>query len=57
MKAGDLVRIYSHYKLEGTICIVTEVMPPTGKVRTRYRVYLPNGNITWFYNDQLRKVS
>ncbi len=57
MESGDLVRIYSHYKLEGTICIVTEVMPPTGKVRTRYRVYLPNGNITWFYNDQLRKVS
>jgi len=57
MQVGDLVRIYSHYKLEGSIAIVTEVIPPTSGVRTRYRVSLPDGDRTWFYNGELRKVS
>ena len=57
MKIGDLVQIHSHYKLAGSIAIVTEVIPPTSGVRTRYRVKMPCDHITWFYNDELRRVS
>ena len=57
MRVGDLVQIHSHYKLEGSIAVVTEVIPPTSGVRTRYRVKTPCDHTKLFYNHELRRVS
>lgn len=57
MKVGDLVRIHSHYKLEGCTGVVTRIMGVTSGVRARYVVTLTDGYSTWFYNNEIRMVA
>jgi hypothetical protein len=57
MKVGDLVRVQSHYKLEGCTGVITKIMGATSGVRARYVVTLTDGHTTWFYNNDLRGIS
>ena len=57
MQVGDLVKIYDHWKFEGSLAVVTKVTGATFGVRTRYTVKMPCGHATWFYSNQLVGVT
>ena len=56
MQVGDLVAIHNHWKLDGTIGVVTKIHGATARVRIRATILMPNGKKDWFYCHSELKV-